>query len=54
MDTRQCPATRALLLNARCARRLAEHSALSNKDDVAIGEFLLELSGEPGLDAQSV
>lgn len=54
MDTRQCPATRALLLNARCTRRLAEHSALSNKDDVAVGEFLLELSGEPGLDAQSV
>jgi hypothetical protein len=38
--------TRALLLDARDASRLAHHAALADEDDVTVGELLLELTSE--------
>lgn len=48
MDVREGAATGALLLDTRSPGGLAEHTALSNEDDVAVGELLLELPGQPG------
>lgn len=36
------------LLDTGTTAWLAEDSALANKDDVAVGELLLELTGQPG------
>src|SRR5262245_42263474 len=47
MDVGQGPATRTFLLDPGCAGRFAQHPALSNKDNVAVRELLLELSRQP-------
>jgi len=44
---REGSATRTLLLDAGSARRLAQHPALSDEDDVPVGELLLQLTGQP-------
>jgi hypothetical protein len=47
VDSLEGTGTRALLLLAGLASRLADHTALSNKNDVAIRKLLLELTSEP-------
>lgn len=47
MDICQGAATGALLLNAGSAGRLAQHSALGDKYDVTVGEFLFEFPCKP-------
>jgi len=44
VDSSKSPGARALLGNARSARREGENAALSNKEDMAVREFLLELT----------
>jgi hypothetical protein len=46
MDGGESPTARTLLLDARAATRKREDATLSNEDDVAVGELLLELTGE--------
>ena len=40
------PRPRARLLGTAVAAGLADHAALSDEDDVPVGEFLLQLAGE--------
>jgi len=47
VDIGEGSAARPLLLDTGRTGRLAQHPALSNKDDMTIGEFLFELTGEP-------
>lgn len=48
MDDRQRPRTGTLLSRTGTLLGLGEDTALGDEDDVAVGEFLLELAGEPG------
>ncbi len=50
MDLLEGTRAGALLLDARDAGRLAHHAALSDEEDMAVGELLLELAGEATLD----
>ena len=43
----KCARARAGLLDTAAAARLAENAPLSDKDDVAVRELLLELASEP-------
>ena len=47
MDVGEGAATGTLLLDAGGPGGLAQHPALSNEDDMAVGELLLELTGQP-------
>ena len=49
MDVRERAAARTLLLDARGPGRLAQHPTLSDKHDVAVGELLLEFTGQPAV-----
>lgn len=47
MDGGEGTAAGALLHNTGSTSGLAQDSALANEDDMAVGELLLELSGQP-------
>lgn len=51
MDTGESTAARSLLLDTGGTGRLAQHPALGNEDDMAVGEFLLQFTGEPRWDS---
>jgi hypothetical protein len=42
----ECTGAGSLLLDPRVTGGLAQHPTLSNENDVAVREFLLELTGE--------
>lgn len=48
VDIGQGAAAGPLLLDTGSAGWLAQHPALCNKYDVAVGEFLFEFAGQPG------
>jgi hypothetical protein len=54
VDVGECAATRPLLLDTGGTGRLAEHPALSNENDMAVGKLLLQLPCEPMNLPQSV
>lgn len=43
----ECTGAGSLLLHPRITGGLAQHPTLSNENDVAVREFLLQLTGEP-------
>jgi hypothetical protein len=48
VHVRERARTRALLLDARVARRLGQHPALADEHDVSLRELLLEFAGKAG------
>lgn len=52
MNIGKCAGAGSLLLGARVTGGSAEHPALSDEDDVSVGELLLQLPGEPCESAQ--